>query len=416
MKRLLALLLGAALLAACAAAPAAPAETPPAADDFDVAYDQGEARAAAMDFAVRLLQNAAAHDDAAGAGALLSPFSVYSALGMTGAGAEGDTLAEMTAALGLAPNALSAYLRDYAAALPNDGCLHNANGLWLRDDGALTVEDGFLRFTQSHYDAAVRKAAFDGGTVRDINAFVEQHTAGRIGRIVEELPPNAVLVLVNALSFDAEWETIYREDQVQEGTFTAADGRAQRADFLYSTETTYLRDGEAADGFLKPYKGGRYALAVLLPAAGHAVADYAAGLSGARLAAVLENAEAGAEVWAAMPKFTLEGSYDLGEALCAMGMPTAFDAGAADFSAMGRYDGAPLFVDRVLHKSYLQVDERGTQAGAATAVTMDAGGAMVEREVHSVRCDRPFLFLLLDTEWQMPLFIGTVETVSPEAA
>ncbi len=406
MKRLFALLLGCALLAACAAAPAAPAETPPAPDDLDVAYDRDEAEAAAMDFAVRLLQSTAG-----GGNTLVSPFSVWNALGMTAAGAEGATLAEMTAALGLAPNALGPCLRDYAASLPNDGCLHAANGIWLRDGDGLAVEDSFLRFVKKNYDAGVRKAAFDGGTVRDINAFVSKHTAGRIGRIVEELPQSTMLVLVNALSFDAEWERIYREDQVREGTFTAADGSGQRVDFLHSTEFTYLRDGDAAEGFLKPYKGGRCALAVLLPAEGTAAGDYLAGLTGERLSTVLKNAETGAEVWAALPKFTLEAGYDLVDGLCAMGMPSAFDAGAADFSAMGRYADAPLYIGKVLHKTFLQVDERGTRAGAATAVTMDAAGAMVEREIHSVICDRPFVFLLLDTEWDMPLFFGVVETV-----
>ncbi len=405
-RRLSALLLCCALLAACGAAPTVPAETPPAPDDFDAAYNEDEARAAAMDFAVRLLQNTAD----GGGNALVSPFSVWSALGMTAAGAEGETLAEMTAALGLAPNTLGPCLRDYAAGLPKDGCLHAANGLWLRDDGGLTVEDSFLRFAKKYYDADVRKAAFDGGTVRDINAFVKKHTAGHIERIVEGLDPSTMLVLVNALSFDAEWETVYREDQVREGVFTAAGGEEQPVSMMRSTEGVFLQDGDAATGFLKPYAGGRYAFAALLPAEGTTPEAYLAGLTGARLAAVLADAQAGI-VYAGLPKFESSGGCRLNDALSAMGMPGAFTPDA-DFSAMGHYDGGGLFIGEVLHKAAITVDERGTKAGAATAVTMDAAGAMVEYETHTVICDRPFLFLLLDTEWQLPLFIGTVDTVA----
>lgn len=153
-------------------------------------------------------------------------------------------------------------------------------------------------------------------------------------------------------------------------------------------------------------------LALALPAEGTDAADYAAGLTGERLAAALANADPAADVFAVLPKFTANGSYTLNGALAAMGMADAFDAGRADFSAMGHYGDLPLYIGLVLHKTELVLDERGTKAGAATAVLMEAGGAMVEHEVHDVVCDRPFVYLLLDTEWDIPLFIGTVETLA----
>ncbi len=403
-RRLLALLL-AALLTACTAGGDLMRGVRPAAQaDRADRYDRAEADAAAMDFAVRLLQSTAQP----GQSALLSPWSVWSALGMAAGGAAGATQTEMAAALGLPAGALGAYLADYTASVPDDGCLHSANGLWLRDDPGLTVEEDFLQFNADYYGAAAHRAPFDAATLADINAWVSENTAGRIPRILEQLDARSMLVLINALSFDAEWEDIYTTDQVRAGTFTAADGRAQTADFLHSEESVFLQDGQRAAGFVKYYAGRRYAFAVLLPAAGTTVEAYLAGLTGARLAEVLQNADTGATVWAAMPKYTLENTYELTEPLSAMGMASAFGP-QADFTAMGRCDGG-LHIGRVVHKTFLAVDERGTRAGAATAVAMDAGTAM-PGEVHEVRCDRPFVFLLLDAAWNMPLFVGTVQAV-----
>lgn len=411
--RLFALLLATALLAACAA----PIENKgrdlakdiqPKAEDqtgAEMLYTRAAADAAMADFAVRLLQNTAQP----GENALVSPWSVLSALGMTAYGAAGDTLDEMTAALGLPPDALGAYLHDYAASLAGDGCLHAANGIWLRDSDGLTVEPDFLQKNADFYEAAVKAAPFDQSTVDDINAFVKKNTDGEVEKIIDELNAETMLVLVNALGFDAEWAEIYREDQVGDDSFTTAGGEEQTVPMMYSTESVFLADGDAATGFLKYYAGERYAFAALLPAEGMTVDEYLAGLTGDRLTAVLESAQEGV-VFAGLPKFESAGHYNLNDALAAMGMPGAFTPDA-DFSAMGQYGDTGLYIGEVLHETAVTVDERGTKAGAATAVGVDAGAAMME-DVHEVTLDRPFVYMLVDTEWNIPLFIGTVEAVS----
>ena len=411
--RLLALLLVLALLAACAA----PVENrgrdltkdirPPEVENqtgAEMLYTRAAADAAAADFTVRLLQNTARP----GENALVSPWSVLCALGMAANGAAGDTLAEMTATIGLPPDALGAYLYDYAASLPDDGCLHAANGIWLRDAADLTVEADFLQKNADFYNAAVKAAPFDGSTVNDINAFVKQKTDGQVEKIIENLKESTMLVLVNALGFDAEWETVYREDQIGDGIFTASNGAEQTVQMMHSTEGVFLADGDDATGFLKYYAGGRYAFTALLPAESTTVEDYLTGLTGDRLTAVLESAQE-AVVFAGLPKFESAGHYNLNDALAAMGMPGAFTPDA-DFSAMGHYGDMGLCIGEVLHETSVTVDERGTKAGAATAVTADAGRAMME-EPQVVVLDRPFVYLLLDTEWNLPLFIGTVQTV-----
>lgn len=410
-KRLLAVLLAASLLAACAApnaagrdltqdVPARPADR----TGGESLYSRAAADAAMADFAVRLLQNTAR----SGENALVSPWSVLCALGMTEYGAAGETLAEMTETLGLPPEALGAYLHDYAASLPDDGCLHAANGIWLRDAADLAVEPEFLQKNAEFYGAAVEAAPFDQSTVNDINAFVKKNTGGEVEKIIGELKQSTMLVLVNALGFDAEWAEIYREDQISDGIFTAAGGQEQPVPMMHSTESVFLQDGDAAAGFLKPYAGGRYAFAALLPAEGTTTAEYLAGLTGDRLTAVLESAQEGT-VFAGLPRFESAGHYNLNEALAAMGMPRAFTPDA-DFSAMGHYGDVGLFIGEVLHETAITVDERGTKAGAASAVTADAGGAMPE-EPRVVVLDRPFVYMLVDTAWNMPLFIGTAETL-----
>lgn len=364
------------------------------------------AQKALYNFSVQLLQNTAQN----GESALVSPWSVITALGMTANGAAGDTLAQMSAVLGLKPDELGAYLHAYAETLKEDKCLHAANGIWLRDEENLTVEKDFLQKNADYYDALAVAAPFDDSTVQDINEFVKDNTNGQIEKILDELSSDAMLVLVNALGFDAQWKEIYREDQVHDSTFTKADGTLQDpVPFMYSEESVFLQDGSFATGFLKHYEGERYAFAALLPSEGTNVDAYLAGLTGDRLQSILNKAEE-TMVAAGIPKFHSEGHYNLNHALCAMGMPGAFTPNA-DFSAMGHYADMGLYISKVLHETSITVDEQGTKAGAATAVVAEAGAA---EDVREVVLNRPFVYLLVDTEWNMPLFIGTLQQVQGE--
>lgn len=338
---------------------------------------------------------------------LLSPLSVLSALGMTANGAGGETLAQMEAVLGLPAEELNETLAAWTAGLPagKDCRVDLANSLWLRD--GFTAGRDFLQTVADWYGAEVFPAAFDGGTVRDINGWVEETTHGMIPEIIQEIPDETVLYLINALALEAEWETVYREDQVREDRiFTAEDGREAPVTLMYSSERLYLED-EHAQGFLKPYQGGRWAFAALLPEEGMGLADYAASLTGQRLHKLLADAEAG-EVYAAIPKFRCEYGAELSDSLKALGMTDAFDRETADFAAMGSSPDGPLYIGKVLHKTFISVDEKGTRAGAATAVAMDAGCAMDPEPVPVVHLDRPFLYLLVDLETNLPAFIGAV--------
>ena len=411
MKRLFALALVLALLAGCAGGDLAEKEPGPepeqprsrdlmedvtARDTADAAAMDGAAVRAVTGFGVELLKSSMD-----GGNALVSPLSVMQAMAMPANGAAGDTLAQMEAAFGLDRDSLNGTMAAWADSLAPGTAM--ANGIWLRE-GAVEPEEAFLQANADYYGAGVFAVPFDGSTAADINGFVAANTKGRIDRIVEEIPAGAMLYLVNALSFDGTWEDIYREDQVYDGIFVTESREERPVQLMWSTEFAYLED-EQAKGFVKYYEGRDYAFAALLPEEGLSLAEYVSGLTGERLSRVLGAEREDVPVFAAIPKFTTEYAGELSQALTDMGMGDLFDAAKADLSAMGTCSAGPLYVSQVLHKTYLAVDEQGTQAGAATAVEVEAGAAM---QYETITLDRPFLYMILDAKTNVPIFIGVM--------
>ncbi len=375
--------------------------TPAAAKPADEAFLRAQ-----MSWAVSLFRAAASSSREENP--LLSPLSVQLALTMTANGAVGQTRSEMETLLGggLPLEELNAYLHSYVETLSSEATL--ANSIWFRDDeNRLRVEPSFLQTNADYYRAQVYRAPFDDGTLRDINRWVAEQTAGRIDRILEKIHPNAVIYLINALVFDAEWETVYKKTDISEGVFIAETGERRAVEMMHAAESRFLDDGRAT-GFIRDYKGGRYRFAALLPNAGIDLDGYIAGLTADGLLDTLQNATA-SSVETAMPKFQCAYELQMNELLAAMGMPTAFDSAAADFSEMAVSSHGNIFIGNVLHKTCISVDELGTKAGAVTSVEMeDKGMPLFDR---TVILDRPFLYMILDGETNLPLFIGAVRDI-----
>lgn len=357
------------------------------------------------DFAVRLFQECFRADG----NILVSPLSVINALAMTANGARGETLEQMEALFGTDLDSLCSYLYNYNKSLPTDKKykLHSANSIWVRDNLSFTVQPDFLQANAEWFNADVYMAPFDGSTLKDINKWVSENTDEMIPEILDEIPDAAVMYLINALAFDAEWQSVYKEYQVREGIFTREDGTPQETEMMYSTEYTYLQDTQA-QGFLKYYNDAKYAFAALLPDEGVSLEDYMASLTGEGLHKLLSNPE-GTAVETAMPKFEAEYSTLLNDILENLGMKDAFDSGTADFSGLGSSLDGNLYISRVIHKTYIAVDEKGTKAGAATAVEVNSESAMMgPDEVKTVYLDRPFVYMIIDCEENIPVFIGTM--------
>ncbi len=351
-------------------------------------------------FAVELFQ--VCHEE--GENTLISPLSVMYALGMTANGAGGETLAQMEQVLGMELQTLNEKLHAYRRDLPQGKkyTLSLANSIWFKE--GLEVERSFLQTNADYYGADAYSAPFDKTTVKDINLWVKQNTNGMIPEILDELSDATVMVLINALAFEAEWAKPYTDSAVREAAFTREDGVEQTATGMYSTENRYLED-ENATGFIRYYADKQYAFVALLPNEGVSVAEYVAGLDGQALADMLANASE-QEVKTMIPKFETEYDLDLTDVLKAMGMTDAF-GGEADFSGISQED---LFISSVIHKTKIQVDEKGTKAAAVTGVTLEAGG--IFEEPKKVYLDRPFVYLLIDCKTNTPFFLGTMMDVN----
>lgn len=363
--------------------------------------------AAAADFGVRLFQKAMEADK----NTLISPLSVLYALSMTANGADGETLAQMEEVLGMDIQSLNSFLAAYMKNLPTNEAykLHLANGIWFRDDPSFEVNRDFLQTNADYYNAEIRKAAFDEATRKEINDWVKTNTDGMIPDILDQIHPAAVMYLVNALAFEADWEQQYEEFQVRDGSFTTEDGAVRDVQMMHGTEHRYLED-EQATGFIKYYEDRRYAFVALLPKEGISVGEYVEGLTGEHLLGMLSEPE-DIMVLTTTPKFETGYDVQMSDILQKMGMIDAFSQNDADFSGLGMYhsDGANIHISRVMHKTFISVAEQGTKAGAATAVIMPATGALdTKPEYRTVYLDRPFVYMLIDCETDLPFFVGTM--------
>lgn len=363
---------------------------------------------AVADFTLSLLKSTGASREST----LLSPLSALCALGMTASGAGGETLAQIESAVGMELTELNDYLYTFRMSLPEGDKktgLSLANSLWLRD--IFRVEDDFLRLCVNYYDAQVYTSAFDESLVDDVNRWVAKHTDGRIDQLLTEAPgQRTMLYLLNAATFTGAWETAYGQDDVYSGQFTALDGAKQEAAFMRSRETVYL-SGYGAEGFLKHYSGGRYALVALLPEEGTTLGELLTSLTGEQLYTLLSDHRY-ATVEAALPRFSGETTLSLQTALEAMGVTDLFDISTADLRQMGSAPNDQLYVGDVLQKTYLQVDESGTKAAAATLMDTNDGAAPTPEDVKHITLDRPFLYMIVDTHVCLPIFAGTVTSLA----
>lgn len=352
---------------------------------------------AAIDFAVRLFKEC----EQSGKNTLISPLSVMYALAMTANGADSNTLAEMEDVLGMPINDLNRYLYSYKKSLPQGEKykLNLANSIWI--DNEFDVKQEFLQSNANYYNVDIYKGDLNKvGTLKDINKWVNDKTDKMIPKIVDENPSDAVMYLINTLTFDAKWSERYPTKKVEDGIFTCEDGTTQDITLMYSDEF-YIKD-DTAEGFIKCYVDRKYAFVALLPNKDITVSEYVESLDGDKLNQMLLNQE-DTPVKVAMPKFKTEYSVEMPDILKSMGMTGAFSP-SADFSKLG--NGA--YIDAVTHKTFIDVNEEGTTAAAATYVGIVKGIVRTEKTVY---LDRPFVYMIIDCQNNVPIFMGTVMSV-----
>ena len=362
----------------------------------------------ATDFAVRLFQQAKNGEE----NTLISPLSVLPALSMTCNGTKDETRFQMEQTLGMPVDKLNEYLYSYIHHLPNekDCQFHLANSIWLRDAKDFIVDDNFLKNNAKYYDAGIYQSAFDDQTLADINNWVAAQTNDMIPTILDQIDSDAYMYLINALSFDSKWSSIYESSSVSNDVFTTENGTSQDVEMMHSSEYEYIED-ENVSGFLKPYSGYSYAFVALLPKEGIPLTEYVNSLTGEHLHHLLTTVEE-CPITAGIPKFETEFSIDMIPPLQTLGIHDAFDKDLANFSGMGSFDSPweRLYINSILHKSFFSIGEKGTKAGASTIVGMEKCASSINpEEAKEVILDRPFLYMIVDYENRFPIFIGTAD-------
>ncbi len=364
------------------------------------------------DFAVRLFK--ASQND--GENTLISPLSVLSALAMTANGAENETLNEMESVFGLNLQELNPYLHSYIKSLPQGDKykLKLANSIWFTEDEHFTVKKDFLQTNADYYNSEIYKAPFNNQTLKDINNWVNYKTDEMIPEILNDISPDAVMYLVNALAFDAKWDEEYDDEQIEKDVFTNADGTTQEVDFMYSTEGKYFED-EKAKGFIKYYEDKKYAFAAILPDENIGLSEYIETLNGEKLYSLLASPEK-TDVKVSIPQFEADYSTEMSQVLKDMGIKKAFNPDTAQFQGLGSSTKGNIYINRVLHKTFISVGEEGTKAAAATVVDVCESmcAPIITEEIKTVYLERPFVYMLIDTENNIPFFIGTMTDINKQ--
>jgi len=346
---------------------------------------------------------------------LLSPLSISAALSMTANGADNQTLKEMEEVLGngLTIDELNEYMAYYISQLPDKEKekIYLADSIWFKDDPTFKVYDEFLETNKKYYNSEIYKSSFEPNSIaNDVNSWVNKNTKGMIPTLITpaNIKSNTMMLLINTLYFEAEWASPYLS--TQDGTFTDLDGSKHPIQKMNSMERQYFDLGNA-DAFKKPYMNGDYSFVGILPHEDVDFNEYISNLDADALCEGLKQYEDPDKVdlYVMIPKFKYNYGKSLKEILPALGMETAFNADKADFSKINDLsvkDSLPLYIDDVLHKTKIEVTEKGTKAAAATAVIMGAGSAApIEKKKVYIYLDRPFVYMIVDKN-NVPLFIG----------
>jgi serpin B len=346
----------------------------------------------------------------------LSPASISTALAMTYGGARGPTAEEMAATLHFALDqerlhpAFAGLLRGLRADPKTKGYqLHLANALWAQKGHPFLPE--YVKLVKDNYDAGLEEIDFEHApdqARRTINAWVAKQTDDKIEELLPPtLPrPDTLLVLTNAIYFKGDWALPFKKQSTHDGPFHLADGGNATVPLMTQTARFPYLEGDTYQALELPYAGNDLSMVVLLPKQADGLPDLERQLTAGKLRPALAKLRP-TEVQVVLPRFKVTGAFDLAGTLQALGMKTAFTE-KADFSGMdGERD---LFVSAVIHKAYVDVNEEGTEAAAATGVLMTRAAV----RIHPVfRADHPFVFLIRDTRSGSILLLGRL--ANPQA-
>ncbi|HEY5997836.1 MAG TPA: serpin family protein [bacterium] len=361
-------------------------------------------------FGFDLLRVVAAEDGARG-NAIVSPVSVHAAFSMTANGATDETETQMREALHTASMDAADTNRQWAdllaglAGRSSEQTLDVANALWARQGIAFRAP--FLNAARDFFGAQVSTLDFERDDAAGaVNGWVSEKTHGRIDRILGQVPPNAILYLTNAAYFYGEWLTPFKDAATGRQAFTRADGSTVDVEMMNASRPMPYAQNGALQATVLPYAGDDAAFYVLLPKLGETVDSAIASLGETGFSRLVRSMRS-AEVDLGLPKLDADFAVELSGPLESLGMSRAFDGEQAQFSGMASL-GVPISINRVIHRTRVKVDEKGTEAAAATVAEIGVTASRDAPPRIRIICDRPYVFAVVDVKSGAMLFLGAV--------
>lgn len=355
-----------------------------------------------LDFVFNLSHECAEDDEE---NIVISPTSLLFMMEMLGAGAKGNTLDEISSVMvpGVSNEEALGFVTEYYKDLDGDS-VKAGNICYINSDFDGALYKDYMTYIYENFDAELNVAKFNDKTVKEINSKVDDMTDGMIPSAISDLNPSDNMVIINAICFDERWKEEYKPGQIQDMIFNDLDGTKEPVAFMISSEDYYF-ETDKATGIRKYYKGGDYAFIAILPkdesiSANEFLRDFTAEDYKEFL-----NSETKTDTQTYIPEFSCDFDCDLKSILKKMGINDAFSEEDADFSNIS---DKPLFISDVEQKAYIEVNRNGTRAAAVTRVGATSSGAIR----NCVSLNRPFVYMIVDTETDTPLFIGSVNSIN----
>jgi len=385
-----------------------------------LAYAKSDEKASSVDerlvyantrFAFKIFKELMVEDE--GKNIFISPLSISTALAMAYNGAGGSTKADMARTLELGYGDLGDVNEGYLGLVESlegaDGQVRLAigNSVWMDDDFEPRVYPTFTDGISTYYDGEIFTRNFgDPRTIDDVNGWISEKTNDKIDKMISEIDPEIVMFLINAIYFKGDWTTEFDEAETREGDFFLPDGEVVRPEMMATSGKFGYYSGEEFKIARLPYGRDKIAMYILLPDEDESLESLLEVLNQTTLDDCLSRLSPVNELKVKLPKFRLEyGTKRLNDVLTNLGMGVAFDMHAANFSGIAPIDQENLYIDFVDHKAFIEVNEQGTEAAAATVVGIALSSAPMETTFYA---DRPFFFVIRDDRSGSILFMGSI--------
>jgi serpin B len=353
----------------------------------------------------------------AGANLMISPLSISSALSMALNGANSDTRSEMEQVLssnGFTTDDINSAYQKLIPALRNCDTsvdLDIANSIWIRE--SFQVLDKFTETNNDYYDAEVTRLPFDNNAVNRINDWVGRKTHDKIQKMVTSIDPNDVMYLLNAIYFKGSWAEKFDSDATQSKPFTLSDGNTVNVPMMRKNQKlSYL----ATNNFRMaafPYGREKFRMLVILPNEGVPTTEILQSLDNDSWQTYLKGMSQPVELDVWLPKFTFSWETNLNDVLASLGMPKAFSKSEADFTNINSKGG--LYISKVKHKTFIEVNEEGTEAAGATSVAIGVTSVGPGNTLVLFHADHPFLFFITEEDTGAILFMGQMANPTIES-